>query len=303
MEENILEIKDLSKKYPGRDKLALDGLSLSFSPGIYGILGENGAGKSTLFNIITGLLSKSSGSVSFRGRDIDQDLESYKSHLGYMPQQQEVYPSLTVNQFVTYLAVLKGVEKKDLTSEIERVLKASDIREIRGKKMGSLSGGMRQRVLISTALLKDPDILILDEPTAGLDPKQRIIIRNFLSSLAQDKIVLISTHVVSDIEHISKEIVIMKGGKVLIRDRPENILTRFKDIVYQGVFQAGEVEKIKKDFKVSQMQIRSDRTVFVKVYGDFEEAPTFKGRLLEKAQVDLEDVYLYLFEGGEDEIS
>lgn len=292
-----LLIENLSKTYKGNDFKSLDNLSLSLSPGIYGILGANGAGKSTFFNILTGLIPQSKGSIYYKGKDVSEDIEKFKGHIGYMPQNQALYPSYTLERFLIYIGTLKGLSRKDIKDEVTRVLEVTELLDLRKRKISSLSGGMKQRLLISQALIKDPDILILDEPTAGLDPKQRIAIRNFLSKISADKIVLISTHVVSDIEHISKEIIIIKEGKLILKNTPENILKEYENIAFEAEIEASKVKYFLDNTKVSQMQIRANGLNYIKITGDYDNPPQIEGVKFEKAKVDLEDVYLYLFEG------
>lgn len=296
---NILQIKNLCKKYKNANNFALENISMDFTPGIYGILGANGAGKSTLFNIISGIIDKTSGEILFNGEDVSNNLENFKGHIGYMPQNQMLYPTYSLKRFLYYIASLKGIDKKEIDNEINRVLKITELYDIRDNTISSLSGGMKQRLLISQSLLSDPDILILDEPTAGLDPKQRIIIRNFLSKISKDKIVLISTHVVSDIEHISKEIVIIKKGQLILKDTPDMVLKNFKNISHETEIDPSDADYFLKNYNVSQMQIRGNGKNYIKICGDFKESMNYKSYKFSEADVDLEDVYLYLFEGGD----
>lgn len=206
----MLELKGISKKY--KDKLALDNVSLALDNGIYGLLGPNGAGKSTLMNIITGNIKPDAGQVKWNGKDIALLGAGYRSILGYAPQQQGMYDSFTGRRFLSYMAALKGIRKKQLCDEIARVLSCVNMTEAADRAIGAYSGGMKQRILIAQAILGDPKLIVLDEPTAGLDPKERVRIREQISALAGDKIILISTHVVSDIETIAKEIILIKSG-------------------------------------------------------------------------------------------
>lgn len=296
---NVLEIMNISKKYRGVDFFSLDNINMTFTSGIYGILGANGAGKSTLFNIISGILNASSGKIIYNNKEITlNNIEEFKENIGYMPQNQMLYPNYSIKRFLYYIASLKGIEKKKIDSEVERVLNITELFNLKDRIISSLSGGMKQRLLISQALLSNPDILILDEPTAGLDPKQRIIIRNFLSKISKDKIVLISTHVVSDIEHISKEIVIIKKGKLVLKDRPENILKKFENIACETDIDSVDSAYFLENYNVSQMQIKSNGRNYIKLCGDFSSPIKYKNYEFSKADVDLEDVYLYLFEGG-----
>lgn len=202
-------------KYYGA-KHALIDFDYEFTEGVYGLLGPNGAGKSTLMNIITqNIPMDPDGEILWNGGDIEKLQAKYRRKIGFMPQQQELYPSFTASRFVGYLAALKGIKKEKIESEVERVLDLVELSEQADQKLGGFSGGMKQRVLIAQALLGKPKLLILDEPTAGLDPKQRVIARNLISSLANDKIVIISTHIVSDIETIADKILLIKQGELI----------------------------------------------------------------------------------------
>lgn len=211
-----LELKNLCKAY-GSVKAA-DGLNAVFRNGIVGILGPNGAGKSTLFNMLTTNLHPDSGSILLDGCDIFKLGEKYRSRIGYMPQQQVLYPGFTVMEFLAYIAALKGLPKADIPGEAEKVLDSVGLLNCRNWKISQLSGGMKQRLLFAQALLGSPDILVLDEPTAGLDPKQRILMRQLLSCMSEDRIILIATHIVSDVEHIANQICIIGDGKILLSD-------------------------------------------------------------------------------------
>ena len=193
-------LSGIKKSYNNGKTYAVDGVTATFTPGVYGLLGPNGAGKSTLMNIITQNLKTNSGTVTLDGVPIDHMGADYRSLLGYMPQQQTLYDDFTGERFLWYMAALKGLDKKQAKEAVSRTLDVVNLREERYKKLKSYSGGMKQRVLIAQALLNDPKLLIMDEPTAGLDPKERIRIRNFISEVSKDKIVLLSTHVVSDVE-------------------------------------------------------------------------------------------------------
>ena len=203
-----LELIDLTKRYG--DFVALDHMNITFTAGIYGILGANGAGKSTMMNLLTDNISRSDGKILFDGTDILKMGKDFRKVLGYMPQQQGFYEQMTAYSFLFYMAELKGIPKKQAKADIDKLLEITNLTDVKHKKMGSFSGGMKQRVLLSQALLGDPKVVLLDEPTAGLDPKERIRIRNFISSLSRNKIILLATHIVSDIESISDKIILMK---------------------------------------------------------------------------------------------
>lgn len=213
---NALNIQKINKHY-GKKKHALCDFSFEFTNGIYGLLGPNGAGKSTLMNIITDNLlpDKDGGKILWNGEETKKLKERFRSRLGFMPQQQNLYESMTAHTFLNYIAALKCLDRKSAETEIPKIVERVELTDSIDKKMGGFSGGMKQRVLIAAALLGDPDLIILDEPTAGLDPKQRVIIRNLVSDLGREKIIIISTHIVSDIETIAKEILFIKEGRLI----------------------------------------------------------------------------------------
>ena len=240
----MLELYEVTKKY--KDKLVLQSVSLTLDNGIYGLLGPNGAGKSTLMNIITGNLKPSSGHVNWKERDIKSLDAEYRSILGYAPQQQGFYDSFTGRRFLSYMAALKDIPKKEMAEEIERVLSWVHMQEAADRAIGTYSGGMKQRILIAQALLGEPKLIVLDEPTAGLDPKERVRIRERIAALSEDKIVLVSTHVVSDIEPIAKEVLLLKSGKLLDRGTVESLCSKYGNVgtleeVYLQMF--GEEEE------------------------------------------------------------
>jgi ABC-type multidrug transport system ATPase subunit len=230
---NTLILEHISKHYS--EKLALDDLNLTFNDGIYGLLGPNGAGKSTLMNIITqNITHDKGGTITWNGADTDKTGEKFREVIGFMPQQQELYPSFTAARFVGYIAALKGIESKLIKDEILRVLSQVELYPEANKRIGGFSGGMKQRVLIAQALLGDPKLLILDEPTAGLDPKQRVIVRNLISSLSKEKIVIISTHIVSDIESVADHVLMIKAGRIIdsgsVKELSDRVVTGEKNI-------------------------------------------------------------------------
>lgn len=245
---NTLELQKINKHY-GRKKHALCDFSFKFSNGIYGLLGPNGAGKSTLMNMITDNLlpDKDGGKILWNGEETRILKDRFRSKLGFMPQQQNLYESMTAHTFLNYIAALKCLDKKQAEQEIPKIMERVELTESLDKKMGGFSGGMKQRVLIASALLGNPDLIILDEPTAGLDPKQRVIIRNMVSDLGKDKIIIISTHIVSDIETIAKEILFIKEGHLIdsgtIPELVEKVESADKTLENLYMQYYGEVQK------------------------------------------------------------
>ncbi len=213
--ENVMElmVKGLKKAYGKME--ALKGISFSVKEGIYGLLGPNGAGKSTLIGILTGNLKADEGAVYWNGKNIVSDREAYLKELGYVPQQQALYPAFTVKKYLSYIAALKDMDREYARERMCAVLETMELAAVSDAKIKTLSGGMKQRLMIAQALLDDPPLLILDEPTVGLDPKQRINIRDYLYGLSERKVILIATHIVSDLEYVAKKIVLMNKGEVV----------------------------------------------------------------------------------------
>lgn len=283
-----LEIRNITKTYG--HVTALDDFSISLDEGIYGVLGPNGAGKTTFMNILCLLLDMDQGMLLLDHKDIQGQKLSYLNLLGYMPQYSQLYEDFTLEEYLYYIGALKGIKKPLLKERVTSLLKDVNLLEQRKAKIKTFSGGMKQRTMLVQALLNDPKILILDEPTAGLDPKQRIKLRNLIARMSKDKIVLISTHVVSDVEFISKEIILIKAGKCIAFDSPQNLQ---KEIVGKTIvveIQEEEVENLQKDYFVSSLFYETNQ-LYAKVVLKENQTVT-KGKMVYPS---LEDVYLYHF--------
>ena len=230
----MLELYDISKKY--KDKLALADVSLTLHNGVYGLLGPNGAGKSTLMNIITGNLRPTGGRVLWSGTEISALGAEYRAVLGFAPQQQGMYDAFSGRRFLSYMATLKGIRSREQSGEIDRVLRYVNMTENANRLIGTYSGGMKQRLLIAQAILGDPKLVILDEPTAGLDPKERVRIRERIAQLSEGRIILVSTHVVSDIETIADEIILLKSGEIVDRGTVKELCEIHRAVSLEDVY-------------------------------------------------------------------
>ena len=281
-----LELIDLTKRYG--DFVALDHLNITFTAGIYGILGANGAGKSTMMNLLTDNISRSNGKILYDGTDILKLGKDFRKILGYMPQQQGFYEHMTAQTFLYYMADLKGIPKRQAAQEIDDLLDATNLSDVRHKKLGGYSGGMKQRVLLAQALLGDPKVVILDEPTAGLDPKERIRIRNFISAMSRNRIILLATHIVSDIESISDQILMMKKGQMVGMGTPGELIESVADKVKEMSCSPEELDRVQEQYKVGNIFQRHGET-WVRIIGDNIST---EGQYVED-HLSLEDVYLY----------
>ncbi len=234
----MLEIREVTKRY-GK-KTALDRISLTLTGGVYGLLGPNGAGKSTMMNLLTRNLQADEGEILWDGREIGPLGRQYRRQIGYAPQQQGLYDSFTGRRFLAYMAALKGMKKAEAAAEIKRVLDSVNMQDAADRAIGGYSGGMKQRILIAQAILGDPRLIVLDEPTAGLDPKERVRIREKAAEIAEGRIVLFSTHVVPDVERIANRIILLKEGRIISCDTVENLCREYEvselEQVYMHIF-------------------------------------------------------------------
>lgn len=284
-----ITINKLSRSY-GTLK-ALNEFTVTLTPGIYGLLGPNGAGKSTLMNIMTQNLKADSGDILVDGVSMSQLGSGYRELIGYTPQQQGMYKNMTVTRFMWYMAALKGMQKNDAQTQIPAALAKVNLSDVAYKKIGSLSGGMKQRLLIAQAILGDPRLLILDEPTAGLDPKERIRIRNTISEISIDKIVIIATHVVTDIEFISKKVILLKKGNMIAFGTPDELTGQLDGKIHEIITDDEKlISQVMKEYKVSNIS-RYNGKVYLRVLAD-EVLPQYTSRTVNPT---LEDVYLSCF--------
>lgn len=283
-----IEIKNLTKHFDR--KTAVNDVSLTITPGVWGLIGANGAGKTTLMRMLTGILTPTSGKVLYDGVEISALGESYRDALGYLPQSFGFYPEFTVTDYLEYIAVLKGMGKADYKQKIDELLEMLTLTEVRKKHIRKLSGGMQRRVGIAQALLNDPDILILDEPTSGLDPGERVRFRNLLSELAQNRIVLISTHIVSDIEYIATRNAIMKDGNIIGVGTTDELLEAVSDKVFTATIAQEDLAFYESETRIISIKGEDDRSVSVRYISDTPDIPNSR-----RAQPRLEDLYLWLF--------
>ncbi len=283
-----LEIRHVTKRY--RDKMAAADVSLTLTAGVWGLLGANGAGKTTLMRMLAGILRPTEGQILCDGVEIGALGAAYREKLGYLPQEFGFYPEFTVQDYLEYMAALKGLPRAEAARQIDALLERVSLAEVRRKKIVKLSGGMKRRVGIAQALLNDPEILILDEPTAGLDPGERVRFRNLLSEFAQDRIVLISTHIVSDVEYIAAENAVMKDGKIIAVDTTEGLVQQIEGKVWQGSAPAEELPRWEHCLQVVNLRNEPDGTVTLRYLA---EAPQLPGSI--PARPKLEDLYLWLF--------
>lgn len=281
-----LSIQNLSKKYG--EKTALNALSYTLTEGVYGLLGPNGAGKSTLMNILTGNLKATGGRILYDGSDTALLGRDFLARIGYMPQQQALYPQFTAARFLAYMAALKGISRTEARARIPEVLRLVELEDKATSRIATFSGGMKQRLLIAQAVLGDPDILILDEPTAGLDPKQRIAVRNLIASLAQHKIVLIATHVVSDVEFISREVLLLRQGRLLRQDSRLHLIRELEGKVFELEAPEESLPSLQRKYKVGGLA-QGENGLYVRVLS--EQTP--EDYPCQLVRPTLEDVYLW----------
>ncbi len=281
-----LTIEGVGKRYRG-EVWGLRDFSLALEPGILGLVGPNGAGKSTLMRILASVTWPTEGRVKWNGADIVSSPDELRSVLGYLPQDFGIYPHLSTVEFLEYLAAIKGVDRRAARRRIDELLQAFGLAEVRKRPLGGFSGGMKQRVGIAQALLNDPQLLIVDEPTSGLDLEERVHFRSLLADLAGERIVILSTHIVSDVEAAATEVAILDGGRLLWHSAPEDLLRSVEGKVWEWVVPSSELTAIRRRFAVSNALRRSDGVHLRVVAG---AAPGPDARSLAPT---LEDAYLH----------
>ena len=285
-----LTIEGVGKEYKG-GVWGIREFSLELKPGILGLLGPNGAGKSTLMRVLATITKPTTGKVTWNGIDIARKPDPLRSVLGYLPQDFGVYPNLNAVEFLQYMAALKGLGAKAARRRIEALIQEVNLVEARKRPLGGFSGGMRQRVGIAQALLNDPQLLIVDEPTAGLDPEERVRFRHLLADLSGERIVILSTHIVSDVEASVTEIALVRKGRLLRHAAPEELLRLIEGKIWEWVIPSADLQTAKERFLISSTIRRSDG-VHVRVVSD--EAP---GAGAQNVVPNLEDAYLYFIAG------
>ena len=288
-----LQIENLSKAY-GKNQFGLKDFSLSIEPGILGLLGPNGAGKSTLLKMIATASKPTNGNIELNGIDIVKQPNEMRKQLGFLPQDFGVYPNLNAYEFLTYMAALKGVGGPGLKQRITSLLEGLNLMEAAKKPIGNYSGGMKQRIGIAQALLNNPKVLLLDEPTVGLDPEERVRFRNLMVDLAQTSIVILSSHIVSDIDTIADQVAIMRKGRLVLTNDIPSIIKSIENKVYETVIEKKELQKLKEQHVIVSTQRHTDGLLIRYITNENNSNGRSNGRsngLLQKA--NLEDAFLF----------
>ncbi len=282
-----LQIDGVSMYFGG--KKALSNVSLTLTPGVWSLLGANGAGKTTLMRMLCTLLVPTSGTITYNGKNIFKMDGEYRKRLGYLPQEFGFYPEFTVQDYLMYIASIKGIRPVVARKRVKQLIDKVGLSKAAGKKMKKLSGGMKRRAGVAQAMLNDPEILVLDEPTAGLDPNERIRFRNLISELSEDRLVLLSTHIVSDIEYIANEIWLMKDGSLMHKGTVDEIINSMPERVWQCFVGREMVPEYMRQYKISNMKAEP-QGVELRIIAN--EKPSENAR---SAEASLEDVFLYYF--------
>jgi len=283
----VLSIDRLTKTFG--NKIAVDNLSMEMRPGVYGLVGANGAGKTTLMRMISAILEPTCGEVLLDGKSVADMGADYRDMLGYLPQDFGYYPHYTAKDYLLYIAVLKGIPRREAMKKSKQLLDNVGLRDVSNKKIRTFSGGMKQRLGIAQALLNDPRILILDEPTSGLDPKERVRFRNLISSFANDRIVLLSTHIVSDVEAIADRVFVMKNGRIVSDGSIHELLEEVEGHVWEIAVDPADTEKWEAETTVANLRREDDKTI-LRIISETTPADNAV-----RVSATLEDLYLYHF--------
>lgn len=286
-----LKIEHISKRF--KDKIAVDDVSLTLTTGVWGLLGANGAGKTTLMRMIADIMTPGSGTISFNGKDIHKMGAEYRNIFGFLPQDFGYSRDFTVKDYLEYIAALKDVPHKETTKKINHLLDILTLSDVKEKKIAKLSGGMKRRVGIAQAMLNDPKILVMDEPTAGLDPGERVRFRNFISEFSHDRIVLISTHIVSDIEYIATRNAIMKEGKIVDVGTTKELVKQIEGKVWSCVVPAEKMIEYEMRLHIINQRNEDNDRISIRYLA---EQSAIDGSVT--ATPRLEDLYLWLFPQG-----
>jgi len=281
-------IKNLSKQFGSA--YAVDQVSFSLKPGVYGLLGANGAGKTTLMRMVCSILSPTYGQVLYDGTDINQLGDKYRQLLGYLPQDFGYYPEFTAKEYIKFIAAVKGMKKKGLEEKVAQVLRLTNLSDVANKRIRTFSGGMKQRLGIAQAVINDPKILVLDEPTAGLDPKERMRFRNLIAELSKDRIILLSTHIVSDIDYIADELLMIKKGQLVVNCSTEEALLHMESKVWECTVPQSSVGEMTNRFSAVNLHSGGKTGTNLRIVSD--TAPCREAKCVEPS---LEDLYLYYF--------
>ena len=283
--ETLLEIKNICKTY--KDKKALINFNLTLNNGVYGLVGPNGAGKTTLINTIVGLISPNEGEIIYNHKPIYSQIDEYLSGIGYLPQYPHFYDEFKCIDFLYYMSELKGLKKDIIESKVDELLELCNLIQDKNRKIKTFSGGMKQRLGIAQALLNDPKILILDEPTAGLDPKERMRFRNIISQLSTNRIVILATHILEDVESIANEVILMKNGQILKVLPTENLLSEVKDQTWEITIDDSMFREFEKSHTITRV-LSENGKYCIRYIGTCEEGS-------QKTAPRLEEVYMYYF--------